>query len=80
MGLLNKLSEEKRKSIIDELILYFEQERDEKVGMIAAGQLLDFFMQSAGSEIYNKGISDAKKVIESRINEISYDLDDLLEI
>ena len=76
----DRLSEESKQSIIDQLILYFEQERGEKIGVLAAGQLLDFFQQAASAEIYNKGVEDAKKLIESRMDDMKFDLDDLLDL
>ena len=75
-----RLTDEERRNIKDELIQFFENERDEKIGVIAADEMLNFFLQSAGNLLYNKGVSDAKKVIESRQEELLYDLDDLLEL
>lgn len=84
MGLINengkRLSEEERRILKDELIQFFENERDEKIGVIAAEELLNFFLLSAGKMLYNKGVNDAKKVIETRTEEIRFDLDDLLEL
>ena len=76
----DRLSEDQRKSAIDELIYFFESERDEKIGVLAAEQLLNFFLQSAGTALYNKGIEDAKSALESRLDEVKYDLDDLIDI
>jgi uncharacterized protein (DUF2164 family) len=84
MGLINdngkRLSEEELRILKDELIQFFENERDEKIGVIAAEELLNFFLLSAGKMLYNKGVNDAKKVIETRTEEIRFDLDDLLEL
>ena len=74
------LSAEKRRALIKDMIVYFESEHEIKIGIIAAGNILDFFLQSVGSEIYNKGISDAKNVLESRMDEVWYDFDDLLDL
>ncbi len=75
-----RLSEEERRILKDELIQFFENERDEKIGVIAAEELLNFFLRSAGNMLYNKGVNDAKKVIETRTEEIRFDLVDLLEL
>ena len=84
MGMIKKswerLSEEERTILKDELIQFFENERDEKIGVIAADELLNFFLRSAGNLLYNKGIADAKKTMESRHEELRFDLDDLLEL
>lgn len=76
----DRISDEKRQSAINELILFFEQERSEKIGVIAANQLIDFFLQSVGADIYNKGIDDAKASLNKRLEELNYDLDDLLDL
>lgn len=76
----DRLSDEKRKAAIDDLIYYFESERDEKIGVLAAEQLLDFFLQNVGAEIYNKGIADAKETLYKRMEDLKYDLDDLLDL
>ena len=76
----NRISEEKRQSSIDELIYYFEQERNEKIGVIAAEQLLDFFLQNVVAEVYNRGLSDAKKLTEKRIEDLQFDMDDLMDL
>jgi uncharacterized protein (DUF2164 family) len=76
----DRLSEEKRKAVIDELIYFFESEHDLKLGVLAAGQILDFFQASAGNAIYNRGVEDAKKAIEARMDELRFDLDELLDL
>ena len=75
-----RLGEEKKQAVINELINFFENERGENIGVVAAEQLVNFFLQSAGADIYNKGVLDAKKVLATRIEDLGYDLDDLLDI
>lgn len=75
-----RLTEEEKNLAKEELILFFENKRDEKIGIIAAEEIINFFLQSVGSKLYNKGVYDAKKAIENRIDELNYDLDDLIEI
>lgn len=74
-----RLSEEERKAAKEALILFFEREREEKIGLIAADDLLNFFLQTVGGKIYNKGLEDAKKVLENRFEELKFDLDDLMD-
>lgn len=75
-----RLTDEEKVLAKEELILFFENERDEKIGIIAAEEIINFFLQSVGSNLYNKGVNDAKKAIENRIEELKFDLDDLVEI
>lgn len=75
-----KLTDEEKSSAKEELILFFENERDEKIGVIAAEKIINFFLQSVGGKLYNKGVNDAKKAMENRLEELKFDLDDLVEI
>lgn len=75
-----RLTDEEKEAAKQELIFFFENERDEKIGVIAAGEILNFFLESVGGKIYNKGITDAKKALEHRMEELNYDLDDLLDL
>ena len=75
-----RLSDEEKKIAKEELMLFFENERDEQIGIIAAEEIINFFLQSVGSKLYNKGVTDAKKALGNRIEELNYDLDDLLDV
>lgn len=75
-----RLSEEDKNTVKNELILFFENQRDEKIGVIAAEEIINFFLQTAGSKLYNQGVMDAKRALGNRIEELNYDLDDLIDI
>ena len=47
------LTSEEKKKLQDEIIYYFETERDEKLGIIASESILDFFLDNLGKYIYN---------------------------
>ena len=66
-----RLSNEESKKAKEDLIIFFDKERDEKIGIIGAEQILNHFLESAGSKIYNKGVYDAKKALESAIKNFS---------
>ena len=74
-----RLTDDKKKACLDEIIIFFENERDEKIGVIAAEQVLNIFLQTAGIELYNKGVEDAKKTLEHRLDDLHMDLDLLLD-
>ncbi|MBI1289451.1 MAG: DUF2164 family protein [Flavobacteriales bacterium] len=76
----DRLTEEERQKAIQELIAFFEVERDEKIGVIAADQLLDHMLLSVGATLYNKGIAAAKNALHTRLEELNYDLDDLMDV
>ena len=76
----DRLTDEERESVKQDLILFFERERDEQIGVIAAEEILNFFLQSVGSKLYNRGVADAHKVVEHRLDELKYELDDLIDL
>ena len=71
-------NDEKRDEMIKGIIDYFEMERDEKIGMIAAGNILDFFLQNIGTEIYNQGVSDSVTFLRVRFQDIELDMESIL--
>lgn len=76
----DKITDERRRELIQEIVSFFNNERDEKIGVLAAEQVLNFFLEKAGPDLYNKGISDAKLAMDQRFDELRYDLDDLSDI
>ena len=72
------LPKAKRKSCIDEIITFFKQKRDEQIGVIAAEDILDFFLQDIGTEIYNKGVEDSKGLLKKEFENLEVDLDLLM--
>lgn len=55
-----ELSREQRRAAITALQSYFEAERDEPIGELAAMLLLDFLAAEIGEIFYNKGVDDAQ--------------------
>ena len=71
------IPKESKTHYIYKIMTFFEQERDEQIGVIAAEEVLTFFLQSIGPAIYNKGIQDASSVIKEKTDGIALDLDAL---
>jgi uncharacterized protein (DUF2164 family) len=69
---INLTSEEKKK-LLDEIVYYFETERDEKIGIIASESILDFFMDTLGQHIYNKDLDDTKKWYDHKLEDVEAD-------
>ena len=72
------LTKEKRDNSIKEIIHHFKTEKDEDIGVIAAGDFLDFFLQLIGEDIYNKGIEDSKNLLKQRFEDLDIDLELLI--
>ena len=73
------VSEEKEMAYLKEIIAFFQDERNEEIGFVAAKQVLNFFLQTIGEEIYKKAIKDAKKLLNDRIDDLNLELDLLSE-
>jgi len=65
-----KLSKEKRQYMISSIKTYFMKERDENLGDLAAGIILDFFIDKLAPEFYNQGVYDSYKYMSDRIEDL----------
>jgi uncharacterized protein (DUF2164 family) len=75
---LSLLSKDQRLSLIGEIVGFFENERDEEIGVIAAEEVLEFLLEKVGGAIYNKGVRDTKKLIRSRMEDFDVDIEALI--
>jgi len=60
---LQKLPKEQKELIIKNIQAYFELERDESIGDLAADGILDFMLKELGPIIYNQAIHDAHTTV-----------------
>ncbi len=65
-----KISKEKREEMISSIKDYFAEERDEEMGDLAAGLLLDFVVGELAEEFYNQGVYDAYKYLSDRCEDV----------
>ncbi len=72
-----KLSREERNKLIQEIQFFFEEERDEEIGIIAGGTVLEFFLEILGPQIYNKALDDARVWYMKRMEDLELDFDSL---
>lgn len=76
---MSPLKPQQKKEALQQIIHFFESERGEKIGVIAAEAILNFFLENVGKDIYNKGLSDAQELFRQRIEEAHFDIDDLFQ-
>ena len=72
------LTADRRAALIREVIVYFKTSHDQEVGMLAAEDILDFFLQAIGSDLYRKAIDDSKSVLKQNLENLDIDLDLLI--
>jgi len=69
------LTKAERQTSIEEIIRYFDNERDEEIGVIAGEEVLDFFLEKIAPYAYNRGVEDSKNILRSKFNDLEVDLD-----
>jgi uncharacterized protein (DUF2164 family) len=65
-----KLTKEKKEFMISTLKEYFLKERDEELGDLSSGLLLDFIIEELAPEFYNQGVYDSYKYIGERVEDL----------
>lgn len=60
---LIELTKERRALMISDIKAFFETEREETIGDLASGLLLDFIIEKFAPEFYNQGVYDSHKYI-----------------
>ena len=65
-----KLSKEKRDEMIAYIKTYFLTEREEELGDLSSGFILDFIIEKLAPEFYNQGVFDSYKYMSDRIEDL----------
>ena len=66
MQKLSLLTEDQRKRAIQDIQSFFATERDEEIGLIAAEDILETFLNSVGKTVYNMGVKETLTFIKER--------------
>jgi len=66
-----KFTKQEADEIVIKIQSYFVKELDNEIGQFEAEFLLDFFSEKIGPYYYNQGLTDAKSVIEERVESIA---------
>jgi uncharacterized protein (DUF2164 family) len=69
-----ELSKEARTQAIASIERYFKENMEEKIGNIAAGALLTFFLEEVGPSVYNKAVTDVQERLQTRVMEIDFEV------
>ena len=65
-----EISKEARKEAVASIERWFQEERDEKIGNIAAAALLGFFLEEVGPVVYNQAVADVQERLQARVMEL----------
>ena len=65
-----ELNREARQQAITSIERYFSEELDQRIGNIAAGALLGFFLEEIGPLVYNQTVSQLQERLLQRTQEL----------
>ena len=63
-----------RQQAIASIERYFNEHMEERIGNIAAGALLGFFLEEVGPLIYNQAVAEVQERLKARISEIDIEV------
>jgi len=65
-----KVTKERRREMIAEIKNFFSKEREEEIGDLAAGIILDFILEKLAPELYNQGVDDSYRYIKDAAEDL----------
>ncbi|HEX4234365.1 MAG TPA: DUF2164 domain-containing protein [Caldimonas sp.] len=69
-----ELTKEAKKEAIASIERWFREEREERIGNIAAGALLNFVLEEIAPSIYNKAVADVQERLGARVAELDIEI------
>ena len=69
-----ELDKDARSAAIQSIERYFEENMEERIGNIAAGALLGYFLEEIGPSIYNKAVADVQERLQARIMDLDIEI------
>ena len=69
-----ELGKEDRAQAIASIQRYFEENMDDRIGNIAAGALLGYFLEELGPLVYNKAVADVQERLQARVMEVDIEV------
>ncbi|PIR75634.1 MAG: DUF2164 domain-containing protein [Candidatus Magasanikbacteria bacterium CG_4_9_14_0_2_um_filter_42_11] len=69
------ITKEERQYAVDKIITFFSEERDEEIGVIAAEEVLDMFLELLGPQLHNAALTEAKDWFKEKMVNMEFDFD-----
>jgi len=69
-----ELNKEARAEAIKSIERYFEENMEERIGNVAAGALLNFFVEEVGPVIYNQAVAEVQDRLRMRVDELDIEV------
>ena len=69
-----EIPKEARQEAIASIERYFRENMEERIGNIAAGGLLSYFLEELGPLVYNKAVADVQERLQMRVAELDIEI------
>jgi uncharacterized protein (DUF2164 family) len=69
-----ELSREARAQALTSIERYFNESMEQRIGNIAAGALLTFFLEEIGPTVYNKAVAEVQERMQARVLELDIEV------
>ena len=69
-----ELPKDVRQQALASVERYFREHMDEPIGNVAAGALLNFFVEEIGPAIYNQAVADVQERLQARVSELDLEV------
>lgn len=69
-----ELAKDVRVEAVKSIERYFQENMEERIGNIAAGALLNFFVEEIGPVIYNQAVAQVQERLQMRLSEIDIEV------
>ena len=69
-----ELGKEARKEAVASIERYFQENMEDRIGNIAAGALLNFFLEEIGPVVFNKAVAEVQERLQMRLSEIDIEV------
>jgi uncharacterized protein (DUF2164 family) len=69
-----ELPKDARAQAIASIERYFRENMEEKIGNVAAGGLLSYFLEEIAPLVYNQAVADVQERLQSRISELDLEI------
>lgn len=71
-----ELNREARGQAVASIERYFTEELDQRIGNIAAGALLSYFLEEIGPLVYNQAVRQVQERLQERIQELDIEFNE----
>ena len=69
-----EMTPEQRKEAIASIERYFRENMEAKIGNIAAGALLGYFLEELGPVVYNRAVANVQERLQARVMEVDIEV------